>query len=57
LFAQGVCFDFFISYLCGIPEITLEGSPQDWEQLEARAEALAKWWLSVLSSSSAPRFA
>jgi hypothetical protein len=45
-------FDFFISYLCGIPEITLEGSPQDWEQLEARAEALAKFelgrWLSVL---------
>lgn len=45
-------FEAIISCICGIPEITLEGTPEDWEQLEARVEALAKfdleWWLSAL---------
>jgi hypothetical protein len=45
-------FEFQVFLICGIPEITLEGSPEDWEQLEARAEALGKfdleWWLSAL---------
>jgi len=38
--------------LCGIPAITLEGSPEDWQAVADRAEAFADldlgWWLEAL---------
>lgn len=47
--------EFFIHYVspsCGIPEITLEGTPKDWLTLEAHAAALEKyelsWWIQPL---------
>lgn len=45
-------FDFWGSVMCGIPEITLEGTPDDWAQIEQRAAQLSKyeldWWLKDL---------
>lgn len=37
---------------CGIPEITLEGTTDDWELIRAKAQALSKyrldWWIDEL---------
>jgi hypothetical protein len=45
-------FDYVLRTMCGIPAITLEGTPQDWEQVAERAEAFAgyglEWWLTPL---------
>jgi Domain of unknown function (DUF4419) len=45
-------FGYFADISCGIPEITLEGSPEDWQQIEQRAAKLARydldWWLRDL---------
>jgi hypothetical protein len=45
-------FDYQVSLLCGIPEITLEGTPADWELLEQHATSLAQyglaWWIDPL---------
>lgn len=45
-------FDYGMELSCGIPEITLEGSPEDWALLETRAAALARyeldWWITPL---------
>ncbi len=45
-------FDFWGTVMCGIPEITLEGTPEDWADLERRAALLAKydlqWWTDDL---------
>lgn len=46
-------FEFIILRVaCGIPEITLLGTPDDWEDLRARALRLAKygleWWISEI---------
>jgi len=45
-------FDYSISTLCGIPEITLEGTIEDWELIEAKAQELAQydleWWIDDL---------
>ena len=49
-------FQQYFSYLaisgCGIPHMTLEGTPEDWEALYRRARALTKhgldWWWEVL---------
>jgi hypothetical protein len=39
-------------YICGIPAITLEGTPADWQSILDRTEAFAPlgmaWWLSRL---------
>lgn len=39
--------------MCGIPEIIIEGTPEDWEIMEKRIEELAKynltWWVNDLS--------
>ncbi len=50
------CFkDYFYSCfrnICGIPSITLEGTVDDWTQLQARALELAEydlgWWIEAL---------
>ncbi len=45
-------FDYAMRPICGIPEITLEGSPEDWEKVERNAASLAQydleWWTKEL---------
>jgi Domain of unknown function (DUF4419) len=45
-------FDYSITVLCGIPQITLEGTVEDWQQLEDRTAQLAQydleWWVEDL---------
>lgn len=46
-------FEFIIMRIvCGIPEITLEGTPEDWEKVLTKARGLRKykldWWISEL---------
>ncbi len=45
-------FDYKFTVSCGIPEITLEGTPEDWELLEKHAAELAQfdlgWWINPL---------
>lgn len=46
-------FNFMVIYIsCGIPKVTLEGTPQDWEKLLAKTEALRKyqldWWVDAM---------
>ncbi len=40
------------AHMCGIPEITLEGSPQDWQRVYEKAQTLRKykldWWMDAL---------
>lgn len=41
-----------IRVVCGIPEITLEGTPEDWEKVLDKAQKLKgyelEWWISEL---------
>lgn len=45
-------FKYVLRTLCGIPAITLEGTPEDWRELARRAGAFAEfdleWWLTPL---------
>lgn len=45
-------FDYEIRYFCGIPTIYLEGTPEDWERVVEKTEALRKyeldWWVDQL---------
>jgi Domain of unknown function (DUF4419) len=45
-------FDYKFTVSCGIPEITLEGTPEDWALLEKHAAELAQfdlaWWIDPL---------
>ena len=45
-------FSYTVVTLCGIPEITLEGSPEDWRMIREKAEQLAQfdleWWIPSL---------
>ncbi|EDY21140.1 hypothetical protein CfE428DRAFT_1433 [Chthoniobacter flavus Ellin428] len=45
-------FDYELETLCGIPAITLEGTPEDWQALAERAQAFStfdlEWWLIPL---------
>ena len=46
-------FKYEISCVCGIPRITLEGTPNDWQCMRDRIEVLATynldWWTSRLA--------
>jgi hypothetical protein len=46
-------FDYTMRCICGIPNITLEGTPEDWERMRERIEVLATydlgWWTSRLA--------
>jgi len=46
-------FDYGIECVCGIPEITLEGTVEDWQRMRDRIEVLAtydlEWWTSRLA--------
>ena len=43
-------FQYVVGCVCGIPSITIEGSPDDWRRIRARVEVLAtyglEWWIS-----------
>ncbi len=46
-------FEYVVMYVgCGIPDITLEGTPKDWGNLKMKANALRKyelgWWIDEL---------
>jgi hypothetical protein len=45
-------FEFHARCICGIPEITLTGTPADWQRLRRKVEFLAPydldWWLPSL---------
>lgn len=45
-------FDYRERTLCGIPEVTLLGTEDDWKNIRARAQALSEfdlvWWTDVL---------
>lgn len=45
-------FDYSFRCVCGIPKITLEGTPEDWHRIRSRAEVLStydlEWWVSRL---------
>ncbi len=45
-------FDYSMTITCGIPEIRLEGTVEDWQDIEKRAAQLAKydleWWVNDL---------
>ena len=46
-------FRCFMMCVCGIPSITLEGTPSDWQRIRDRIELLAtfglEWWTSRLA--------
>jgi Domain of unknown function (DUF4419) len=45
-------FTYEMRCVCGIPKITIQGSPEDWERIRARIEVLGTyeldWWVSRL---------
>jgi hypothetical protein len=45
-------FTYDMDTLCGIPAVTLEGTPEDWQAIADRAEQFAfldlEWWLKPL---------
>lgn len=49
-------FDYAGSVECGIPRITLEGTPEDWIQLRTRARRLGKLGFSKWMESLEPVF-
>ncbi|NTX05414.1 DUF4419 domain-containing protein [Myxococcus sp. CA040A] len=50
--AMSPYFDFAITVMCGIPRITLLGTPEDWRAIRRRIDVLAEfdlgWWTSSL---------
>jgi hypothetical protein len=46
-------FEYVLQSRCGIPSITLEGTPEDWQELAERARAFTAfdlgWWLTPLA--------
>ncbi|WPB78320.1 DUF4419 domain-containing protein [Archangium violaceum] len=45
-------FDYVIMCICGIPTVTLEGTPADWSRLREKAAQLSRygldWWIQHL---------
>ena len=46
-------FEYDLSCICGIPTVTLEGTPDDWQRIRERIEMLAtfglEWWTARLA--------
>jgi len=46
-------FSYEFATLCGIPQVVLEGTPEDWETLADRVRGLAdfglKWWVDAVT--------
>lgn len=47
-------FDFFAACICGIPEITLTGTPDDWRVIRKRIDLLGELELASWAASLAP---
>ena len=45
-------FTYSMACICGIPKITIEGTPTDWQRIRARVEVVAtyglEWWVARL---------
>jgi hypothetical protein len=45
-------FTYVLSSVCGIPKITIEGTPADWRRIRSRVEVIAtyglEWWVARL---------
>jgi hypothetical protein len=45
-------FTYVVGCVCGIPKITIQGSPEDWHRIRARVEVLGtyglEWWVARL---------
>jgi len=45
-------FSYSVTTMCGIPEITLTGTPEDWAAMRRRVDAFAEfdldWWAKIL---------
>lgn len=51
--AMSAYFQYSLTVMCGIPEITIEGTPEDWGMIEQQLPKLAGydlgWWTDVLT--------
>jgi hypothetical protein len=47
-------FDFYVVCVCGIPEITLSGTPADWRRIRERVDIVAELGMDVWAQSLAP---
>jgi hypothetical protein len=47
-------YDYTILCICGIPEITLRGTPADWRAIRARIDVIAELGLGFWTASLAP---
>jgi hypothetical protein len=47
-------FSFWLRCVCGIPSVTLTGTPRDWERIRERVDALAGFGLENWRRSLAP---
>ncbi|MDI1431450.1 DUF4419 domain-containing protein [Polyangium sorediatum] len=47
-------FDYYLACICGIPEITLLGTPADWKRLRERIDVIAELDLDFWTHSLAP---
>jgi hypothetical protein len=49
-----VYFTYAINCVCGIPKITIEGTPEDWRRIRSRVEVIEtyglEWWLPIVGS-------
>ncbi|KAJ6552859.1 hypothetical protein B0H19DRAFT_949997 [Mycena capillaripes] len=43
------CFDYKISFLCGIPRVTLDGERRDWELIIQRLEKLKEYGIQIIA--------
>jgi hypothetical protein len=47
-------FDFVLRVICGIPRVTLLGTPEDWKEIRRRVAAMAEydlaWWTTRLEA-------
>jgi hypothetical protein len=45
-------YDYYLTCICGIPEVTLEGTPDDWKKIRARLDVVREldlaWWVDDL---------
>lgn len=51
--AMSAYFDYSVTVMCGIPEITIEGTPSDWAEIEQQTRELSRyglgWWAEALA--------
>lgn len=51
--AMSAYFEYCMTFVCGIPRITLTGTPADWRAIRARIDVLAEldlaWWCASLA--------